>query len=121
MNAKLTTGLDEIAIRQVEAIKGLAVGGELHQSAIEDLSTTCAIIQDIEKNNREALAAKREYTRDTIIKYLEAGVAVGTLSLGFMQLKSKNTATALALELEQTGSMTIQTLRWLMQGFIGQK
>ena len=99
--------------RQLNDSQGLAVRGELHQSANEDIRTTVSTIQAIEKDEREALAAEREYKRDTIIKSLEAGVAVGTLGVTVANLVSREKWLRAGFELEQTGTFTVQTLKLL--------
>lgn len=103
--------LEENAIYQLDNVNSLAVGGELHQSAIEDIATTVIAIQEIEKAEREALAAKQEFKRDTIIMSLEAGVAVGTLGATVAGLISREKWIKAGFELETTGTFTIQTLK----------
>ena len=113
MKAEIKEKLEDYMFRQLNDIQGLAVGGEFHQSAIEDINTTVSTIQAIEKDEREALAAEREYKRDTIIKSLEAGVAVGTLGVTVASLISREKWLKAGFELEQTGTFTVQTLKLL--------
>ena len=113
MKAEIKEKLEDYMFRQLNDIQGLAVGGEFHQSAIEDISTTVSTIQPIEKDEREALAAEREFKRDTIIKSLEAGVAVGTLGVTVANLVSREKWLRAGFELEQTGTFTVQTLKLL--------
>ena len=113
MKAEIKEKLENYMFRQLNDIQGLAVGGEFHQSAIEDISTTVSTIQAIEKDEREALAAKQEFKRDTIIKSLEAGVAVGTLGVTVASLISREKWLKAGFELEQTGTFTVQTLKML--------
>ena len=103
--------LEENAIYQRDNVNSLAVGGELHQSAIEDIATTVSTIQAIEKEEREALAAEREFKRDSIIKSLEAGVAVGGLGVTIASLISRDKWIKAGFELETTGTFTVQTLK----------
>ena len=70
-------------------------------------------IQAIEKDEREALAAEREFKRDTIIKSLEAGVAVGGLGVTIASLISREKWLKAGFELETTGTFTVQTLKLL--------
>ena len=113
MKAEIKEKLEDYISRQLNDIQGLAVGGDLHQTAIEDISTTVSTIQAIEKDEREALAAEREFKRDTIIKSLEAGVAVGTLGVTVANLVSREKWLRAGFELEQTGTFTVQTLKLL--------
>ena len=111
MKAEIIKKLEENAIYQLDNVNSLAIGGELHQNAIEDIATTISTIQDIEKTEREALAAKREFKRDTIIKSLETGVAVGTLGATVAGLISREKWIKAGFELEKTGTFTIQTFK----------
>ena len=111
MREEIKQKLEENVIYQLDNVNSLAVGGELHQSAIEDIATTVSAIQEIEKAERESLAAKQEFKRDTIIKSLEAGVAVGTLGVTVASLISREKWIKAGFELEQTGSFTIQTFK----------
>lgn len=113
MKAEIKEKLEDYMSRQLNDIQGLAVGGEIHQSAIEDISTTVSTIQAIEKDEREAIAAEREFKRDTIIKSLEAGVAVGTFGVTVASLISREKWLKAGFELEQTGTFTVQTLKML--------
>ena len=113
MREEIKEKLEDYMFRQLNDIQGLAVGGEFHQSAIEDISTTVSTIQAIEKEEREALAAEREFKRDSIIKSLEAGVAVGTLGLSIANLVSRERWLQAGFELEKTGTFTVQTLKLL--------
>ena len=61
MKAEIKEKLEDYMFRQLNDIQGLAVGGDLHQTAIEDISTTVSTIQAIEKEEREVLAAEREF------------------------------------------------------------
>ena len=111
MREEIIKKLEENAIYQLDNVNSLAVGGELHQSAIEDIATTITTIRDLEKAEREALAAKQEFKRDTIIKSLEAGVAVGTLGATVAGLISRDKWIKAGFELETTGTFTVQTLK----------
>ena len=113
MKAEIREKLEDYMTRQLNDIQGLAVGGDLHQTAIEDISTTVSVIQAIEKEEREALAAEREFKRDSIIKSLEAGVAVGGLGVTVASLISREKWLKAGFELEQTGTFTVQTLKLL--------
>lgn len=111
MREEIIKKLEENAIYQLDNVNSLAVGGELHQSAIEDIATTVSTIQAIEKEEREALAAEREFKRDSIIKSLEAGVAVGGLGVTIASLISRDKWIKAGFELETTGTFTVQTLK----------
>lgn len=111
MREEIIKKLEENAIYQLDNVNSLAVGGELHQSAIEDIATTVSTIQAIEKEEREALAAEREFKRDSIIKSLEAGVAVGGLGVTIASLISREKWIKAGYELETTGTFTIQTFK----------
>ena len=113
MKAEIKEKLEDYMFRQLNDIQGLAVGGDLHQTAIEDISATVSTIQAIEKDEREALAAEREFKRDTIIKSLEASVAVGGLGVTIASLISREKWLKAGFELEQTGTFTVQTLKLL--------
>ena len=113
MKAEIKEKLEDYISRQLNDIQGSAVGGDLHHSAIEDISTTVSTIQAIEKDEREALAAEREFKRDTIIKSLEAGVAVGGVGVTIASLISRERWLKAGFELEQTGTFTVQTLKLL--------
>lgn len=113
MKAEIKEKLEDYVNRQLNDIQGLAVGGELHQTAIEDISTTVLTVQAIEKDEREALAAEREFKRDTIIESLEVGAALGTLGLSIASLISREKWLKAGFELEQTGTFTVQTLKLL--------
>ena len=113
MREEIIKKLEENAIYQLNNVNSLAIGGELHQNAIEDIATTISAIQDIEKAEREALAAKQEFKRDTIIKSLEASVAVGTFGVTVASLISREKWLRAGFELEQTGTFTVQTLKLL--------
>ena len=113
MKAEIKEKLEDYMSRQLNDIEHLAVGGELHQTAIEDIATTVSTIQAIEKDEREALTAEREFRRDSIIKSLEAGIAVGTLGLSIASLVSREKWLKAGFELEQTGTFTVQTLKLL--------
>ena len=113
MKAEIKEKLEDYMFRQLTDIQGLAIGGDLHQSAIEDIATTVSTIQTIEKEEREALAAEREFKRDSIIKSLEAGVAVGGLGVTIASLVSREKWLRAGFELEQTGTFTVQTLKLL--------
>ena len=113
MRAEIKEKLEDYISRQLNDIQGLAVGGDLHQTAIEDISTTVSTIQAIEKEERDILAAEREFKRDSIIKSLEAGVAVGTLGLSIARLVSREKWLKAGLEWEQTATFTVQTLKLL--------
>ena len=111
MREEIIKKLEENAIYQLDNVNSLAIGGELHQQAIEDIATTVTAIQDIEKAEREALAAKQEFKRDTIIKSLETSVAVGTLGVTVASLISREKWIKAGFELETTGTFTVQTLK----------
>ena len=113
MKAEIKEKLEDYISRQLNDIQGLAVGGDLHQTAIEDISTTVSTIQVIEKEERDILAAEREFKRDTIIKSLEAGVAVGGLGVTIASLISREKWLKAGFELEQTGTFAVQTLKLL--------
>ena len=113
MREEIIKKLEDNVVYQLDNVNTLAIGGEFHQSAIEDIATTVSTIQAIEKDEREALAAEREYKRDTIIKSLEAGVAVGTLGVTVANLVSRERWLKAGFELEQTGTFTVQTLKLL--------
>lgn len=111
MREEIKKKLEENAIYQLDNVNSLAVGGELHQSAIEDIATTVSAIQDIEKAERESLAAKQEYKRDTIIKSLEVGISAGTLGVAIASLASREKWIKAGFELEKTGTFTVQTFK----------
>lgn len=113
MKAEIKEKMEEYISRQLNDIQNLAVGSSSHKTAIEDIGTTVSAIQAIEKDEREALAAEREFKRDTIIKSLEAGVTVGTLGLSVASLLSREKWLKAGFELEQTGTFTVQTLKLL--------
>ena len=113
MREEIIKKLEDNAVYQLDNVNSLAIGGELHQTAIEDIATTVSTIQSIEKEEREALAAEREFKRDSIIKSLEAGVAVGTLGVTVASLISREKWLKAGFELEQTGTFTVQTLKLL--------
>ena len=113
MREEIIKKLEDNAVYQLDNANTLAIGGELHQTAIEDIATTVSTIQSIEKEEREALAAEREFKRDTIIKSLEAGVAVGGLGVTIASLISRERWLKAGFELEQTGTFTVQTLKLL--------
>ena len=113
MKTEIKEKLEDYMSRQLNDIEHLAVGGKLHQTAIKDIATTVSTIQAIKKDEREALAAEREFRRDSIIKSLEAGVAVGTLGLSIASLVSREKWLKAGFELEQTGTFTVQTLKLL--------
>ena len=111
MREEIVKKLEDNVVYQLDNVNSLAIGGELHQTAIEDIATTITAIQDIEKAEREALAAKQEFKRDTIIKSLEASVAVGTLGATIVSLISREKWIRAGFELEQTGTFTVQTFK----------
>ena len=111
MREEIIKKLEDNVVYQLDNVNSLAIGGELHQNAIEDIATTISTIQDIEKAEREVLAAKQEFKRDTIIKSLEAGVAVGTLGATVASLISREKWIKAGFELETTGTFTVQTLK----------
>ena len=113
MRDEIIKKLEDNAVYQLDNVNSLAIGGELHQNAIEDIATTISAIQDIEKVEREALAAKQEFKRDTIIKSLEASVAVGTFGVTVASLISREKWLRAGFELEKTGTFTVQTLKLL--------
>ena len=113
MKTEIKEKLEDYMFRQLNDIEHLAVGGELHQVAVEDIATTVSTIQSIEREEREALAAEREFKRDSIIKSLEAGVAVGGLGVTIASLISREKWLKAGFELEQTGTFTVQTLKLL--------
>ena len=113
MREEIIKKLEDNAVYQLDNVNSLAIGGELHQTAIEDIATTVSTIQSIEKEEREALAAEREFKRDSIIKSLEAGVAVGGLGVTIASLISRERWLKAGFELEQTGTFTVQTLKLL--------
>ena len=113
MREEIIKKLEDNAVYQLDNVNSLAIGGELHQTAIEDIAATVSTIQSIEKEEREALAAEREFKRDSIIKSLEAGVAVGTLGVTVANLVSREKWLRAGFELEQTGTFTVQTLKLL--------
>ena len=112
MRDEIIKKLEDNAVYQLDNVNSLAIGGELHQNAIEDIATTISAIQDIEKAEREALAAKQEFKRDTIIKSL-ASVAVGTFGVTVASLISREKWLRAGFELEKTGTFTVQTLKLL--------
>ena len=113
MRDEIIKKLEDNAVYQLDNVNSLAIGGELHQNAIEDIATTISAIQGIEKAEREALAAKQEFKRDTIIKSLEASVAVGTFGVTVASLISREKWLRAGFELEKTGTFTVQTLKLL--------
>ena len=113
MRDEIIKKLEDNAVYQLDNVNSLAIGGELHQNAIEDIATTISAIQDIEKAEREALAAKQEFKRDTIIKSLEASIAVGTFGVTVASLISREKWLRAGFELEKTGTFTVQTLKLL--------
>ena len=113
MRDEIIKKLEDNAVYQLDNVNSLAIGGELHQNAIEDIATTISAIQDIEKAEREALAARQEFKRDTIIKSLEASVAVGTFGVTVASLISREKWLRAGFELEKTGTFTVQTLKLL--------
>ena len=113
MREEIIKKLEDNAVYQLDNVNSLAIGGELHQTAIEDIATTVSTIQSIEKEEREALAAKQEFKRDTIIKSLEAGVSVATLGVTVANLVSREKWLHAGFELEKTGTFTVQTLKLL--------
>ena len=113
MREEIIKKLEDNAVYQLDNVNSLAIGGELHQNAIEDIATTISAIQDIEKAEREALVAKQEVKRDTIIKALEASVAVGTFGVTVASLISREKWLRAGFELEKTGTFTVQTLKLL--------
>ena len=113
MRDEIIKKLEDNAVYQLDNVNSLAIGGELHQNAIEDIATTISAIQDIEKVERETLAAKQEFKRDTIIKSLEASVAVGTFGVTVASLISREKWLRAGFELEKTGTFTVQTLKLL--------
>ena len=113
MREEIIKKLEDNVVYQLDNVNTLAIGGELHQTAIEDIATTVSTIQSIEKEEREALAAKQEYKRDTIIKSLEAGVSVATLGVTVANLVSREKWLRAGFELEKTGTFTVQTLKLL--------
>ena len=113
MREEIIKKLEDNAVYQLDNVNSLAIGGELHQTAIEDIATTVSTIQSIEKEEREALAAEREFKRDSIIKSLEAGVSVATLGVTVANLVSREKWLRAGFELEKTGTFTVQTLKLL--------
>lgn len=113
MKAEIKEKLEDCLCRQLDDTQKLAVGAEFHNRAIKDIDVTVSAIQRIENDEREALAAEREYRRDTIIKSLEAGVAIGTLGVSIANFVSKEKWLRAGFELEQTGTFTVQTLKML--------
>lgn len=113
MREEIIKKLEDNAVYQLDNVNSLAIGGELHQTAIEDIATTVSTIQSIEKEEREALAAEREFKRDSIIKSLEAGVSVATLGVAVANLVSREKWLRAGFELEKTGTFTVQTLKLL--------
>ena len=113
MREEIIKKLEDNAVYQLDNVNSLAIGGELHQTAIEDIAATVSTIQSIEKEEREALAAEREFKRDSIIKSLEAGVSVATLGVTVANLVSREKWLRAGFELEKTGTFTVQTLKLL--------